>query len=558
MLTISDSKTPETDTSGTLIREHLTGPGTPWPATASCATSPPRSPRSSGRAARIPRVEAFILTGGTGVTSRDSTFEAVEALLDKRLTGFGELFRMLSYAEVGAAAMLSRAQGGVVQGRALFSLPGSPNACRLALEKLILPELGHVLREVRRDPLRVAAELHRGIIDPSPIATPSGGLQMRRPALPSALVLSLVLLSAAVAPARAAEPLWRDSPGASAPPDIARLNDFMHDLSERMKPSLVQVRVRRAAEPQAEGQEQQGTPEERRSAGSGFIIREDGYLVTNAHVVGDADRIQVRLSDGRRFDGRLVGLDERVDLALLKIEAGGLPVALLGDSNRTRVGEFVLALGHPFGLEQTVSFGIVSRKGAPIQVAAPGFEFIQTDAAVNPGNSGGPLVNMAGEVVGINSMAAVNGSIGFAIPVNLVKALLPQLAENGKVEWGWLGVSIAEVPDEDAAKFGLKEPKGVLIRQVVVGQPADQGGIKANDVVVSVDGASVEGPRDLQRIISSTPVGKIVKISLMREGKEQEVAVTVGAYQAAPTRAPRRPGAVPAPRQPQPSPQPPR
>jgi serine protease Do len=188
-------------------------------------------------------------------------------------------------------------------------------------------------------------------------------------------------------------------------------------------------------------------------------------------------------------------------------------------------------------------------------VAAPGFEFIQTDAAVNPGNSGGPLVNMAGEVVGVNSMAAVNGSIGFAIPVNLVKALLPQLAEKGKVEWGWLGVTIAEVPDEEAAKFGLKEPKGVLIRQVAAGQPADQGGIRANDVVVSVDGASVEGPRDLQRIISSTPVGKVVKISLMREGKETEVAVTVGAYQAQPMpRVPRR--MVPAPRPP--APQPPR
>ncbi len=382
---------------------------------------------------------------------------------------------------------------------------------------------------------------------------------MRRPALPVALALSLVLTQLAAGSALAAEALWKDSPGAAVPPDIARLNNFMHDLAERMKPALVQVRVRRALEP-GESQEQQGTPEERRSAGSGFIVREDGCLVTNAHVVSDADRIQVRLADGRRFDGRLVGLDERVDLALLKIEAQNLPVALLGDSNKTRVGEFVLALGHPFGLEQTVSFGIVSRKGAPIQVAAPGFEFIQTDAAVNPGNSGGPLVNMAGEVVGVNSMAAVNGSIGFAIPVNLVKALLPQLAEKGKVEWGWLGVSIAEVPDEDAPKLGLKEPKGVLIRQVVSGQPADQGGIKANDVVVSVDGAAVEGPRDLQRIISSTPVGQVVKISLMREGKEQEVAVTVGAYQAQPLRAPRR--VVPMPRAPQqpepPSPQPPR
>ena len=187
---------------------------------------------------------------------------------------------------------------------------------------------------------------------------------MRRPALPLALALSLVLTPLAAGSAHAAEALWKDSPGATPPPDIARLNDFMHDLAERMKPALVQVRVRRAAEP-GEGQEQPSSPEERRSAGSGFIVREDGYLVTNAHVVSDADRIQVRLSDGRRFDGKLVGLDERVDLALLKIEGQGLPVALLGDSNRTRVGEFVLALGHPFGLEQTVSFGIVSRKGAP-------------------------------------------------------------------------------------------------------------------------------------------------------------------------------------------------
>ena len=172
----------------------------------------------------------------------------------------------------------------------------------------------------------------------------------------------------------------------------------------------------------------------------------DGYIVTNAHVVEDSDRIQIRLSDGRRFEGRLIGQDNRVDLALLKIEATGLPVAALGDSNKLRVGEFVLALGHPFGLEQTVSFGIVSRKGAALQSAAPGFDFVQTDAAVNPGNSGGPLVNMAGEVVGVNSMAARNGSIGFAIPVNLVKALLPQLAGRAG-RWGWLGVSIAEISD---------------------------------------------------------------------------------------------------------------
>ncbi len=330
----------------------------------------------------------------------------------------------------------------------------------------------------------------------------------------------------------AAEPLWTESPGLAAPPEIARLNNVMNELAERLKPALAQVRVKRAVEARTEGAEPFGGPEERRSSGSGFIIRQDGYLVTNAHVVTDAERIQVKLADGRRFEARLVGQDDRVDLALIKIDATGLPVAALGDSNRLRVGEFVLALGHPFGLEQTVSFGIVSRKGAPLMVAAPGFDFIQTDAAVNPGNSGGPLVNMAGEVVGVNSMAARNGSIGFAIPVNLVKGLLPQLAEKGKVEWGWLGVSIAEVGDEDLAKYNLKEPRGVLIRQVVAGQPADQAGMKANDVIMAVDGAPVEEPRDLQRIIASTPVGKIVKLSVMREGKETEVSVTVGAYQA--------------------------
>src|SRR6266542_3170261 len=344
------------------------------------------------------------------------------------------------------------------------------------------------------------------------------------------------------------EPLWKESPGLAPPPEIARLNNVMNELAERLKPALVQVRVKRAVEVHTEGADPFGGPEERRSSGSGFIIRQDGYLVTNAHVVTDAERIQVKLADGRRFEARLVGQDDRVDLALIKIEATGLPVAVLGDSNRLRVGEFVLALGHPFGLEQTVSFGIVSRKGAPLMVAAPGFDFIQTDATVNPGNSGGPLVNMAGEVVGINSMAARNGTIGFAIPVNLVKALLPQLAEKGRVEWGWLGVSIAEIPDEELPKYGLKEARGVLIRQVVVGQPADQGGMRANDVVLAIDGSQLEGPRDLQRIISSTPVGRTIKLTLVRDGKPTEVTVTVGAYQATPVRVPRRvPAAPPSP-----------
>jgi serine protease Do len=366
-------------------------------------------------------------------------------------------------------------------------------------------------------------------------------------------VLSLLLSLAGVAGAQQASPpsptYWTESPAASVPADIQRLNDFMNGLAERMKPALVQVRVRRVVDPPDPHEQQPPRtpghppvpPEEgRRASGSGFIIRQDGYLVTNAHVVDDAEQIQIKLFDGRRFTGRLVGLDTRVDLALVKINATGLPVASLGDSNRLRVGEFVMALGHPFGLEQTVSFGIVSRKGAPLEVAAPGFDFIQTDAAVNPGNSGGPLVNMAGEVMGINSMAARNGTIGFAIPVNLVKGLLPQLVEKGRVEWGWLGVTIAEIGEDDASKYGLSEPRGVLIRNVVVGQPADKGGVRANDVIVGVDGASLEGPRDLQRIISATPVGRTVKLKVWREGKPTELDVVVGAYEGPNRTSPRR------------------
>src|SRR6266705_2811823 len=318
-----------------------------------------------------------------------------------------------------------------------------------------------------------------------------------------ALLLCTVLAGPGAAQTVPTGPLWTETVDAKVPADIARLNDHMNALAEKLKPALVQVRVRRALEPQVEG-EPPASPEERerRSSGSGFLIRQDGYLITNEHVVADADFIQVKLADGRRFEGKLVGRDERVDLALVKIEATGLPVAALGDSNRLRVGEFVLALGHPFGLEQTVSFGIVSRKGAPLQVATPGFDFIQTDAAVNPGNSGGPLVNMAGEVVGVNSMAARNGSIGFAIPSSLVKTLVPQLVAKGKVEWGWLGVSIGEVTEEDVPRLKLREARGVLVRGVMPGEPAAVGGVKADDVLVAVDGTRLENPRDLQRVVA--------------------------------------------------------
>ena len=357
------------------------------------------------------------------------------------------------------------------------------------------------------------------------------------------VLLALVMLPLGCARSTKAEStrLWQEAPTVAAAPELTRFNDLLADLAERLKPALVHVRVRRGA-----GAKDEDTPgEPRRSTGSGFIIDSNGLIVTNAHVVEHAEWIQVRLADGRRFNGRTVGLDSRVDLALVRIEASRLPVLPLGDSNRMRVGEFVLALGHPFGLEQSVSFGIVSRKGAPLTVAAPGFDFIQTDAAINPGNSGGPLVNMAGQVIGVNSMAARNGSIGFAIPSNLVKLLVPQLASKGKIEWGWLGVSIAEVTDEDVPRLKLREARGVLVRGVMPGEPAALGGVKADDVLVAVDGTRLEGPRDLQRVVSSTPVGKRVRLVLLREGRETEVEVTIGLYK---EREPREAESAPSPR----------
>jgi serine protease Do len=350
----------------------------------------------------------------------------------------------------------------------------------------------------------------------------------------SARLVVLLLVAALAAPAAplgaqtASPPTAASTAPAAVPPELARFNQLLGDLAERLKPALVHIRVRRANAPKEEEQEP-GDP--RRSTGSGFIIDAGGLIVTNAHVIEGADWIQVRTFDGRRFTATVLGRDARVDLAVIKIEgATSLPVLTFGDANRLRVGEFVMALGHPFGLEHSVSFGIVSRKGAPLTVAAPGFDFIQTDAAINPGNSGGPLVNMAGEVVGINTMAARNGSIGFAIPANLAALLVPQLASKGKVEWGWLGVSITEVSDEDAERLKLAQARGVLVRGVIPGEPADRGGVKPNDVLTTLDGAPLDTPRDLQRLVSSSPVGKKVKLGLVRDGASRELEVEIGLY----------------------------
>ena len=248
-----------------------------------------------------------------------------------------------------------------------------------------------------------------------------------------------------------------------------------------------------------------------RSLGSGFIISDDGYILTNNHVVAGADEIKVKLGDKREFKAEVKGTDEKLDLALIKIEAKDhFPVARLGDSDTIEVGEWVMAIGNPFGLEQTVTAGIVSAKGRVIG-SGPYDDFIQTDASINPGNSGGPLFNAQGEVIGINTAIVAGGQgIGFAIPINMAKGIITQLKEKGKVTSGWLGVSIQAMTPELAQSFGLEAEKGALVNEVMKDSPADKAGIKSGDIILEFDGKAVHEMNELPRLVAETPVGKKV------------------------------------------------
>ncbi|MCX8022002.1 MAG: DegQ family serine endoprotease [Syntrophorhabdaceae bacterium] len=266
-----------------------------------------------------------------------------------------------------------------------------------------------------------------------------------------------------------------------------------------------------------------------RSLGSGFIIDRDGYILTNNHVVEKATSIKVKLSDDKEYDAKVIGRDPKTDIALIKINAKqNLPVATLGDSDKLEVGDWVIAIGNPFGLEHTVTAGIVSAKGRVIG-AGPYDDFIQTDASINPGNSGGPLFNLKGEVVGLNTAIVSGGQgIGFAIPINVAKEMLTQLKTKGKVVRGWLGVVIQRVTPEIAKGFGLKESEGALVSDVMEKSPAEKAGIKRGDVIVSFNGKRIKEMDTLPRLVGSTEVGKKVKVGIIREGKEIEVEVIVG------------------------------
>jgi len=329
---------------------------------------------------------------------------------------------------------------------------------------------------------------------------------------------------------------------AAQPPDFV-------SLAEQLKPAVVNIGTAKTVKPRTPSypgpQGPHGdmfeefferffrnapqSPRKERSLGSGFIISQDGYILTNDHVVDGADEIKVKLSDGREFTGEIRGLDPKLDLALIKIDAGeDLPVARLGDSEAIKVGEWVMAIGNPFGLEQTVTVGIVSAKGRVIG-AGPYDDFIQTDASINPGNSGGPLFNMRGEVVGINTAIVAQGQgIGFAIPVNMAKQIIPQLRDEGRVTRGWLGVTVQALNKELADSFGLDSTHGALVNEVIEDSPADKAGLKRGDIIVEYDGTRVDELNDLPRLVAATPVGETVRVKVFRDGKERTIKVEIG------------------------------
>ncbi|GAO36271.1 peptidase [Sulfuricella sp. T08] len=270
---------------------------------------------------------------------------------------------------------------------------------------------------------------------------------------------------------------------------------------------------------------------ESKSQGSGFIVSADGYILTNAHVVDGADEVTVRLTDKREFKAKVIGADRRTDVALIKINAAGLPKVVIGNPSQLKVGEWVAAIGSPFGFENSVTAGIVSAKGRslPQENYVP---FIQTDAAINPGNSGGPLFNLRGEVVGINSQiySRTGGYMGvaFAIPIDVAMDVADQLRIHGKISRGWLGVMIQEVTRELAESFGLKKSEGALIAGVETGGPADKGGLAPSDVVLKFDGKPVGNASELPLLVGATKPGKQVEVQVWRKGSVRNLALTVG------------------------------
>lgn len=326
--------------------------------------------------------------------------------------------------------------------------------------------------------------------------------------------------------------------------------DFV-DLAKRLTPTVVNIRTAKVIKPKQQQRMQrprtqspfdnffddffgqldqlpQQRPRREQSLGTGFIISPDGFILTNNHVVNGADEVMVKLSDGRELKGEIKGLDEKLDLALIKIsDKGTFPSTELGDSDALEVGEWVMAIGNPFGLAQTVTAGIVSAKGRVIG-SGPYDDFIQTDASINPGNSGGPLFSASGKVIGINTAIIAGGQgIGFAIPINMAKGIVAQLRDSGKVTRGYLGVRFQPLTADLARSFGLESDKGALIANVEKDTPAEKAGLKAGDIILEYDGKPISESNELPRLVAVTPIDKKVKLAIYRDGKRQDVFVVV-------------------------------
>jgi serine protease Do len=326
--------------------------------------------------------------------------------------------------------------------------------------------------------------------------------------------------------------------------------DFV-ELAKKLKPTVVNIRTAKVIKPrsnlqrprmqspfdnffedffgQFNGQMPQQRARREQSLGTGFIISSDGYILTNNHVVSGADEVMVKLSDGREIKGEIRGFDDKLDLALIKVsDKAAFHAADLGDSDALEVGEWVMAIGNPFGLSQTITAGIVSAKGRVIG-NGPYDDFIQTDASINPGNSGGPLFNAEGRVIGINTAIVAGGQgIGFAIPINLAKGTIAQLRDSGKVTRGYLGVRFQPLTADLAKSFGLESEKGALIAHVEKDTPAEKAGLKAGDVILEYDGKPVNEGNELPRYVAATPIDKKVTVVVFREGRKQKISVVVG------------------------------
>ncbi|MGQ9474249.1 MAG: DegQ family serine endoprotease [Candidatus Caldatribacteriaceae bacterium] len=269
--------------------------------------------------------------------------------------------------------------------------------------------------------------------------------------------------------------------------------------------------------------------------GTGFVFRSDGYILTNNHVVEGAEEIQVTFKDGKKFSGKVVGKDSMTDIAVVKIDASNLPTITFGDSDAARVGEFVIAIGNPYGLSHTVTIGVLSAKGRPISAGDSGREyenFLQTDAAINPGNSGGPLLNLKGEVIGINTaILPYAQGIGFAVPINMAKSILDQLISKGRVTRAWLGVYIQEVTQEIAEKFGLEKNQGALVADISPDSPAERAGLSRGDIILRIDGKEIQSVAELQKTVRSYRPGDLVTVEIWRDKKTITFEVTLGELQ---------------------------